>query len=123
MAVMPETLEQVAESANGRVLVGDRRLGQDATVRFPADIMGRLSGTVDSARAVEIAADVEQGQFHARDLGEPRFRLQSVEPLGVILASERLRGVEKELDSLPADLNGRELPRCDHLEDHGGLMR
>ena len=85
--------------------------------------MGRLSGTVESARAVEIAADVEQGQFHARDLGKPRFRLQSVEPLGVIRASESLRGVEQEHDALPADLNGRELPRCDHLEDHGGLMR
>ena len=120
---MPETLEQVAESANGRVFVGDRRLGQDATVRFPAEIMDRLSGTVDSACAVEIAADVEQGQFHARDLGEPRFRLESVEPLGVIRASESLRGMKQELDSLPADLDGRELSRCNHLEDHGGLMR
>ncbi len=84
--------------------------------------MDSLRGAVDPPRPMEIAANVEQRQFHASDFGEAGLRFQLCEPLGTVRLGKGGGRLIQKLDSLPTDSDFRQLPWANDLKDHRRLV-
>ncbi len=119
---MAETIQEIAEPPDGRVLVRICCFGEDSRIGLFTQVVDGLRRPVDSRRSMEIAAYIEQSQFNARYLGEPRLRFQLRQPLRAVYHGKGIRQLVEELDLLPTDLDSRKLAWRNDLKDHRCLV-
>src|SRR5438445_5614510 len=97
------SVQAVAETLSGRVLVSGCHLYEDARNGLAAEVMDDLRRAVQAGCLMEVPHGIQEDELDARDLYESSLGLQLTQPCGLIGFGEHIGSLVDELDALPAN--------------------